>query len=206
MSNKKVNTNAKAKVKNALKALIESQAAKPQTLTYGEGETELKVVVTPVISFAERTEMISFIVDSAFTVGIDTIQSYTPQYVKLAKRCAVLQHFTDLKLPAKLNDLWMILNHTTIYRDVIEIVGEDIDDIFDEADRAIAAQRDYLANKTDINGLFSKLGGAMGKIDFSKEELTELLNVFKNMPNLSEDQLIDGILKFKATAENTENN
>lgn len=203
MSNKKTNTNAK--VKKTLKALIESQAAKPQTLTYGEGETELKVIVTPVISFAERTEMISFIVDSAFTVGIDTIQSYTPQYVKLAKRCAVLQHFTDLKLPAKLNDLWMILNHTTIYRDVIEIVGEDIDDIFDEADHAIAARRDYLTNKTDVNGLFSKLGGAMGNMNFSKEELTELLNVFKNMPNLSEEQLVDSILKFKA-AENTENN
>lgn len=93
-----------------------------------------------------------------------------------------------------------------IYRDVIEIVGEDIDDIFEEADRAIAAQRDYLSNKTDINGLFSKLGGAMGNMNFSKEELTELLNAFKKMPNLSEDQLIDGILKFKATAENTENN
>lgn len=204
MSNKKMNTNAK--VRNALKALIESQAVKPQTLTYGEDETELKVVVTPVISFAERTEMISFIVNSAFTVGVDTIQSYTPQYVKLAKRCAVLQHFTDLKLPAKLDDLWMILNHTSIYRDVIEIVGEDIDDIFDEADRAIAAQRDYLSRKTDINGLFDKIGDTIGKIDFSKEDLTTLLSVFKNMPNVPEDQIVDGILKFKSASENTENN
>ena len=62
-----------------------------------------------------------------------------------------------------------------------------------------------MTNKTDVNGLFSKLGGAMGNMNFSKEELTELLNVFKNMPNLSEEQLVDSILKFKA-AENTENN
>lgn len=204
MSNKKTNTNAK--VRNALKALIESQAAKPQTLTYGEGETELTVVVTPVIPFTKRTEMIKFIVDSAFTTGIETIQSYTPQYVKLAKRCAVLQYFTDLKMPSKLNDIWMILNHTSIYRDVIEIVGEDIDDIFDEADRAIAAQRDYLSHKTDINTLFSKIGNAVGDIKFSQEDLTTLLDVFKNMPNVSEDQIVDGILKFKAAADNTENN
>lgn len=204
MSNKKTNTNAK--VKNALKALIETQAVKPQKLTYGEGETELTVVVTPVIPFTKRTEMINFIVDSAFTMGIETIQSYTPQYVKLAKRCAVLQYYTDLKMPTKLNDLWMIVNHTSIYRDVIDIVGEDIHDIFKEADLAIAAQRDYLTHKTDLNNLFGKLGGAVGNMNFSKEELTELLNVFKNMPNLSEDQLIDGILKFKATADNTENN
>ena len=204
MSNKKTNTNAK--VKNALKALIETQAVKPQNLTYGEGETELTVVVTPVIPFTKRTEMINFIVDSAFTMGIETIQSYTPQYVKLAKRCAVLQYYTDLEMPTKLNDLWMIVNHTSIYRDVIDIVGEDIHDIFKEADLAIAAQRDYLTHKTDLNNLFGKLGGAIGNMNFSKEELTELLNVFKNMPNLSEDQLIDGILKFKATADNTENN
>lgn len=204
MSNKKTNTNAK--VKNALKALIETQAVKPQKLTYGEGETELTVVVTPVIPFTKRTEMINFIVDSAFTMGIETIQSYTPQYVKLAKRCAVLQYYTDLKMPTKLNDLWMIVNHTSIYRDVIDIVGEDIHDIFKEADLAIAAQRDYLTHKTDLNNLFGKLGGAVSNMNFSKEELTELLNVFKNMPNLSEDQLIDGILKFKATADNTENN
>ena len=76
MSNKKTNTNAK--VKNALKALIETQAVKPQKLTYGEGETELTVVVTPVIPFTKRTEMINFIVDSAVTMGIETIQSYTP--------------------------------------------------------------------------------------------------------------------------------
>ena len=204
MSNKKTSTNAKAK--NALKVLIETQAAMPQTLTYGEGETELTVVVTPVIPFTKRTEMINFIVDSAFTMGIETIQSYTPQYVKLAKRCAVLQYYTDLKMPTKLNDLWMIVNHTSIYRDVIDIVGEDIHDIFKEADLAIAAQRDYLTHKTDLNNLFGKLGGAIGNMNFSKEELTELLNVFKYMPNLSEDQLIDGILKFKATADNTENN
>lgn len=205
MNNKK--TNKSTNVKNGLKALIEAQAAKPQTLTYGGGDTKLEVVVTPVISFSKRTEMVDFIVGSAFTMGVDTIQSYTPQYVKLAKRCAVLQYFTDLKVPAKLNDLWMVLNHTTIYQDVVEIVGADIDDIFDEADLAIAAQRDYLTHKTDINSLFAKIGNAVGKIDFSQEDLTTLLDVFKNMPNLSEDKIVDGILKFQAAAaEKAENN
>lgn len=200
-------TNKNSQQKKALKALIQEQAKKPVALTYGEGENELVIKVMPVISFTQRSEMVKFIVDSVFTDGIETVQSYTPEYGKLAKRYAVIQYFTDLKVPEKLDDLWLIVNHTSIYQDVVDIVGDDVADIFREADLAINAKRDYLTHKTDFNKLISKIGDTVDSLgkEFSGTDLTALLEIFKGIPNMSETQIIDGILKAKQVSEDIEN-
>lgn len=200
-------TNKNSQQKKALKALIQEQAKKPVELTYGEGENELVIKVMPVISFTQRSEMVKFIVDSVFTDGIETVQSYTPEYGKLAKRYAVIQYFTDLKVPEKLDDLWLIVNHTSIYQDVVDIVGDDVADIFREADLAINAKRDYLTHKTDFNKLISKIGDTVDSLgkEFSGTDLTALLEIFKGIPNMSETQIIDGILKAKQVSEDIEN-
>ncbi len=190
----------KTQYKNAFKALIEKQGKCPVELKYGDDGFQFTVNVNPIIPFKKRCEMIKFIVDSVFTSGINTIQSYTPEYEEFARRCAVIDYYTDLKLPDKLDDVWLLLNQTTIYFDVVEAVGrEEIGLVFEEARKGIDARKQYLANKTDINALFEKIGNMVSNVgnDFSKEDLNSILDVFKNMPNLSEDQIVSGILKAR---------
>ena len=127
--------------KKAIRALVEAQSRGQKELIYNSGtENELKITVVSAIPHTKRTAMIMEIVSLNFANEIVDVDSYMPTALELSRRYAVLKYYTDLKFPSDIDELWLILNHTSIYDDVVEFVGVDIAKIFDEADKMISAK------------------------------------------------------------------
>lgn len=180
-----------------IKALIEASAPKVKELKYGSGENELTINVYPVIPFTKRVEMIREIADGVFMDSKDSVNTYVPEYLTLLQKYAVIKHFTDLKLPTKLDDMWLVLNYTSIYDDVVKLVGVgEIQDIFDAANKAIDTYRQYLTTKTDVNSLMNKIGSVLSDFEgkIPQEDIKEITSKIKDIPKGSSLQDIIGSL------------
>lgn len=185
------------KNKNIIESLVKTMAPKISELRYGEGDNEVVISVFPVLPFVKRSAMVREIVDGVFMDNKDTVDTYVPEFLTLLQKYTVLKYFTDFPLPKEINDLWLVLNFTTIYEDVVEIVGvEEIKDIFDAANNAIDTYRQYLVRKTDINSLMGKIGGMMGDIEskISKEDIDSVLSKVKEFTGGSSMQDLIGAL------------
>lgn len=184
-----------------IKAFVEASAPKVTELKYGEGEKELVVKVYPVLPFMKRTEMVREIIDGVFMDGKDSVNTYVPEFLTLLQKYAVTKYFTDLQLPTKLDDMWLVLNYTSIYEDVIKIVGKfEVKDIFDAANKAIDTYRQYLVSKTDMNSLMDKIGGVLKDFEgrIPQEDITAITSKIKDMPQgASLQDIIGGLLGKK---------
>ena len=184
-----------------IKAFVEASAPKVTELKYGEGEKELVVKVYPVLPFMKRTEMVREIIDGVFMDGKDSVNTYVPEFLTLLQKYAVTKYFTDLQLPTKLDDMWLGLNYTSLYDDVVQIVGEhEVKDIFDAANKVIDTYRQYLVTKTDMHSLMDKIGGVLKDFEgrIPQEDITEIVSKIKDMPKGGSLQdIITGLLGKK---------
>lgn len=184
-----------------IKALVEASAPKLTELKYGEGDKELVVKVYPVLQFMKRTEMVREIVDGVFMDGKDSVNTYVPEFLTLLQKYTVIKYFTDLQLPNKLDDMWLVLNYTSIYDDVVKIVGKlEIKDIFDAANKAIDTYRQYLVSKTDAHSFIDKIGDVIKDFEgrIPQEDIAEIASKIKDMPKGGSLQdLISGLLGKK---------
>lgn len=184
-----------------IKAIIEKSAPKVTELKYGEGDKELTVKVYPVLPFMKRTEMVREIVDGVFMDEKNTVNTYVPEFLTLLQKYTVIKYFTDLQLPTKLDDMWLVLNYTSIYEDVIKIVGKfEVKDIFDAANKAIDTYRQYLVSKTDMNSFMDKIGGVLKDFEgrIPQEDITAITSKIKDMPQgASLQDIIGGLLGKK---------
>lgn len=172
MSTKKVNN------KNIIKSLIQENAPGVKELTYKTEAGDLVIKVYPVIPYQNRMAMVRDIVEGVFMGDKSTIDCYMPEFLSLVQRNAVLSYFTDLKLPEKLEEAWLLLRYTTIYDDVMKIVGADAEEIFEAANDTIAVYKTYLSQKTDLNKLVGKIGLQLQEMAKSMPEInTEGLNL-----------------------------
>ena len=145
--------------------------------------------------------MVREIIDGVFMDGKDSVNTYVPEFLTLLQKYAVIKYFTDLQLPTKLDDMWLVLNYTSLYDDVVQIVGEsEIKDIFDAANKAIDTYRQYLVSKTDMHSFMDKIGGVLKDFEgrIPQEDITEIVSKIKDMPKGGSLQdLITGLLGKK---------
>lgn len=187
--------------------LVESQATKmqgTQELKYTiDEETELIVKVHPVLPFSKRTELIRRIVDWAFMNEGKTLNDYNPEFVEFSKRSNIISYFTDFEVPKRVNEAWLVLNYTSLYDDVIKIVGSDIEKILAEADEIIKVRVNYLERKTDFNDFFERIAKKIETYgeDFSGENLQKIVKLAENLPNLSSENIIKSIIDIERDNE-----
>lgn len=191
------------KYRNALRKLIENQAKEKIVLKYNEGtEEELVVTVYPALPMTKRIKMVEEIVSFAFMGEGQSVEDYSPCSVAYAKKSTALEYFTDVNIPEKLDEAWLLLNYTTLFDDVYNIVGTQIDEIFNEADQCIKAKVKYLANKTDLNALIGNLSKKLenfGGEDFMKNfDIKSLEPMLAKLSGMSTDDIVDSILKLKS--------
>lgn len=180
-----------------VKAFAQNAAPIISKLKYGEHDEEFFVKVYPVLPFTKRMEMIREIINGVFMDEKDSVSTYVPEFLALLQKYTVIKFYTNLPLPNDLNDMWLVLNYTTIYNDVVNIVGEkEINEIYDAANKAIDTYRQYLTTKTDINSLMNKIGGALSDFErkIPKEDITAITSKIKDLQKSSSIQDIVGSL------------
>lgn len=174
----------KTNLSKQIKSLIEESAPRKQELAYGEGDNKFVFGVYPVIRLADRTAMVGEIANGVFVDDDNTFRAYHPELLEFMRKYTTLKFFTDLKLPKNVGELWIFLNYTPIYNDVVAIIGEELSEIFDAADELINTRRQYLVNKTDVNSLFKKIGDILKGFEtkISKEDIDKILEGLKGLP------------------------
>lgn len=193
-----------SKKTNVVKAFISSQIDEPKELKYDLGDAgELVVKVIPVLPFVKRAEMVRMIADLVFINEGKSINDYMPEYVELSKRLNIVSYFTDFKMPKDINDVWLVLNYTSLYDDVAKIVGADIDKIFQEADALIESRRRYLENKTDLNTLFEKITGKLDEFStqFDENDIQSMMKVIEKIPNFSTENIVKTVANIEKDSE-----
>lgn len=193
-----------SKKTNVVKAFISSQIDEPKELKYDLGDAgELVVKVMPVLPFIKRAEMVRMIASLVFINDGKSINDYMPEYIELSKRLNVVSYFTDFKIPKDINDVWLVLNYTSLYDDVVKIVGADIDRIFQEADALIESRRRYLENKTDLNTLFEKITGKLDEFStqFDENDIQSMMKVIEKIPNFSTENVVKAIANIEKDSE-----
>lgn len=193
-----------SKKTNVVKAFISSQIDEPKELKYdlcNAGELVVKVI--PVLPFIKRAEMVRMIANLVFINDGKSINDYMPEYIELSKRLNVVSYFTDFKMPKDINDVWLVLNYTSLYDDVVKIVGADIDRIFQEADALIESRRRYLENKTDLNTLFEKITGKLDEFStqFDENDIQSMMKVIEKIPNFSTENVVKAIANIEKDSE-----
>lgn len=177
----------------------------PAEFTY-ENET-VQMSIKRFLTFAERTSMVRLITSFVFDDNGDTIEAYHPEYARFAKLYSTVKYYTDYQLPETIEEKWEVLTKSDICQKVFDIVGEDIQEIFNEADSAVAARCRHMENRLDINGFLKKitdkinsvidsLGVSAGDIDVSS-----LIDIFKNMKGASGEEIVKGILNYQNAKE-----
>lgn len=152
----------------------------------------MKVKVYAAIPYKERTAMVLGIVDFVFK-GKDDVDQYTPSSLEFAKRYMTIKHYTDLEMPSDLDEAWLVLNHTTIYDDVVNFVGDDIQRVFEEASKSIEARVHYMENKTDMNRFLqsiTKMVELYG-VNFKGVEAETFVKALKNIGNMSQQKIVE---------------
>ena len=190
--------------KKEIRALIEAQSKGQKELIYNEGNSdEFKVKVVSAIPYTKRAGLIREIFELNFVGNGEHIDEYMPSALEFARKYCIIKYYTDLQLPTNLDELWLVLNHTSIYRDVCEFVGEDVQVIFNEADKLIEAKLSYLSSKSDLNLLIKKITGVVEKFgDNLKDiDLGKFASILSTLSGVSPDQLVDSILKYSKQGE-----
>lgn len=193
-----------SKKTNVVKAFISSQIDEPKELKYDLGDAgKLVVKVMPVLPFVKRAEMVRMIASLVFINEGKSINDYMPEYIELSKRLNVVSYFTDFKMPKDINDVWLVLNYTSLYDDVVKMVGVDIDRIFQEADALIESRRRYLENKTDLNTLFEKVTGKLDEFStqFDENDIQSMMKVIEKIPNFSTENVVKAIANIEKEPE-----
>lgn len=191
------------KYTEAMRSFVERNATLPQILEYGDGDKKLNVTVNPMLPFTQRANLVRDIADMVFMGERNTIDQYSPEYIKLAQRYNVIKYYTDFQLPEDVDTMWLVLNYTPLYQDVKQCVGSDLDDILKEADELIKTKRDYIVNKTDFTAFMEKISQSLDSLgtQFSSQDISKIVDVLKNMPNMSTEGVVDAILKTQEKQE-----
>lgn len=189
--------------KEIMKKLIVSQSNKATKVSYEIESEKFEFTVKPVISFTKRMQLVNEIINLVVDNTTNTLIDYNPATRKFAQRYVIIKYFTDINLPKNADDVWLLLTQTQIYEDTIAIVGEDIDDIIKEADSGINALVEQLTRKSNIQSMLNKL---IDNAEFGATEggeiLGQVVELFKKIPNMSQENIVNTILTLNKNKNN----
>lgn len=175
--------------------LLEENAPKTKELSFQNGDCSFVVKVTPAVKLENRAKAVKTIANFILSQNASDLGHYTPEYTILAQKYAILATFTDITLPEDVNDLWLILNYTPIYDEVVELLNGAEKEIFAEAKAIVDSKLRYLENKTDLNNFINKAAKYLesSEINFTKEDVKKLLGVVDKVSSCSQEDIIKTI-------------
>lgn len=187
--------------KKTVKKIIDwNKEEKPIELKYSHDGEELVVKVNKQISLNERIQMVKEIYNMVFDESDNKkyvgIESYHPELMDFAKRCAVITYFTDIELPDNLEDISDLVLNTPIFDDVMKYVGQTAVFIFDEANEMVNARKQSILANRNFNALVEKINYVIDSLaeKFKDVDVKELQGVISQFKGLNASQIMNAII------------
>lgn len=182
--------------------IIKENKKEDKKIILKTADAEIEVVIKPYISCQERTQMVNDIASECY----DEIGNYHPEFFDIAYKIALIEYYTNINTDIKdsVNQMHILSKTTNIIDKIEETIGDEAGDIYCDA-KAIITWRNEQSLKSNawddvaymISGLMDKLADKLDKMpETSKEDADKFAALTAKLGNMSEDKIIDGILKF----------
>ena len=184
-----------------IEKIIKENKKENKTLILKTSDADIEVVIKPYISYQERTQMVNDIANNCY----DEIGNYHPEFFDIAYKIALIEHYTNINTDIKdsVNQMHILCESTNLIEEIESYVNE-CGQIWADAHDVInwRNEQSLKSNAWDdvaymISGLLDKLADRLDKMpETSKEDADKFAALTAKLGNMSEDKIIDGILKF----------
>lgn len=185
-----------------IKEIIKENNKADKNIILKTADAEIEVVIKPYISYQERTQMVNDIANNCY----DENGIYHPEFFDIAYKIALIEHYTNINTDIKdsVNQMHILCESTNLIEEIQKAVGYSVVQIYDDAHSIIdwRNEQSLKSNAWDdvaymISGLLDKLADRLDKMpETGKEDADKFAALTAKLGNMSEDKIIDGILKF----------
>lgn len=183
-------------------AIIKENKKEDKKIILKTADAEIEVVIKPYISYQERTQMVNDIANNCY----DENGIYHPEFFDIAYKIALIEHYTNIGTDIKdsVNQMHILCETTNLIEEIESLLGDSVRQTWYDAKDIInwRNEQSLKSNAWDdvaymISGLLDKLADRLDKIpETSKEDADKFAALTAKLGNMSEDKIIDGILKF----------
>ena len=185
-----------------IKEIIKENKKEDKKFILKTADAEIEVVIKPYISYQERTQMVNDIANNCYDENGD----YHPEFFDIAYKIALIEYYTNINTDIKdsVKQMHILCESTHLIEEIERFTECSVQQIWLDAKDIIEwrNEQSLKSNAWDdvaymISGLLDKLADKLDKMpEMSKEETDNLTGLAGKLGNITEDKIIDGILKF----------
>ena len=182
--------------------IIKANIRENKTLILKTSDADIEVIIKPYISYQERTQMVNDIANNCYDENGD----YHPEFFDIAYKIALIEYYTNISTDIKdsVNQIHILCENTNLIEEIERFVEGSTQQIWYDAKDIIdwRNEQSLKSNAWDevaymISGLLDKLADRLDKMpEMSKEETEKLTGLVGKLGNVTDEKIIDGILKF----------
>ena len=185
-----------------IKEIIKANNKEDKKIILKTADAEIEVVIKPYISYQERTQMVNDIANNCY----DEIGDYHPEFFDIAYKIALIEYYTNISTDIKdsVNQTHILCENTNLIEEIEKHTKGSVEQIWLDA-KDIVEWRNEQSLKSNawddvaygLSVLLDKFADRLDKMpEMSQEELDKFSGLTAKLGNMSEDKIIDGILKF----------
>lgn len=185
-----------------IKEIIKENHKEDKKLILKTADADIEVIIKPYISYQERTQMVNDIANNCYDENGD----YHPEFFDIAYKIALIEYYTNISTDIKdsVNQIHILCENTNLIEEIEKHTEGSVEQIWLDAKDIIEwrNEQSLKSNAWDdvaymISGLLDKLADRLDKMpETSKEDADKFAALTAKLGNMSEDKIIDGILKF----------
>ena len=185
-----------------IKEIIKANNKEDKKIILKTADAEIEVIIKPYISYQERTQMVNDIANNCY----DDNSDYHPEFFDIAYKIALIEYYTNISTDIKdsVNQIHILCENTNLIEEIERFVEGSTQQIWYDAKDIIdwRNEQSLKSNAWDevaymISGLLDKLADRLDKMpEMSKEETEKLTGLVGKLGNVTDEKIIDGILKF----------
>lgn len=185
-----------------IKEIIKENQKEDKKLILKTADADIEVIIKPYISYQERTQMVNDIANNCYDENGD----YHPEFFDIAYKIALIEYYTNINTDIKdsVNQMHILCESTNLIEEIERFTECSVQQIWLDA-KDIVEWRNEQSLKSNawddvaygLSGLLDKFADKLDKMpEMSKEETDNLTGLAGKLGNITEDKIIDGILKF----------
>ena len=182
--------------------IIKANTRENKTFILKTSDADIEVIIKPYISYQERTQMVNDIANNCYDENGD----YHPEFFDIAYKIALIEYYTNISTDIKdsVNQIHILCENTNLIEEIEKYTEGSVEQIWLDA-KDIVEWRNEQSLKSNawddvaygLSGLLDKFADRLDKMPvISKEEADKLTGLAGKLGNITEDKIIDGILKF----------
>ena len=185
-----------------IKEIIKANNKEDKKIILKTADAEIDLVIKPYISYQERTQMANDIANNCYDENGD----YHPEFFDIAYKIALIEYYTNINTDIKdsVNQMHILCENTNLIEEIEKYTEDSVGQIWLDAKDIVEwrNEQSLKSNALDdvaygLSGLLDKFADRLDKMpEMSKEEADKLTGLAGKLGNVTEDKIIDGILKF----------